>query len=154
MAAVKNFCANARDHDVALKRGGGTSTLSIDFQDANQRYQLEPVDGWTADAIYDRNWALSLLRDSLDALEADYRATGKPELFEALRPHLTASVESETLSSIAAKLGNTTGAMKVALHRLRRAYRQKLTQAVNNTLDVGQDNDSEREFLFRALGNP
>jgi RNA polymerase sigma factor (sigma-70 family) len=151
LASVKHFIANERDRNGALKRGGHVLTLSLDFEQAESRYQIEPVEQWTADAIYDRNWAISLLREVLDSIEADYQTAGKGDLFAALSPKLTGQRNGQSLAEIATQLQTTTGAVKVAAHRLRSTYREKLVEAVAATLVVGDDVDEERKILLDAI---
>lgn len=151
LASVKHFVANERAHAGAAKRGGKASTLSIDFGEAEQRYAIEPVDEWTAEAIYDRNWAISLLQNVLAAIEQEYQAAGKADLFDALRPTLPGGRGRESFAEIAERLNTTVGAIKVAAHRLRSTYRKQLTEAVAATLSTEQDVDEERSVLLEAL---
>jgi RNA polymerase sigma factor (sigma-70 family) len=151
LASVKHFIANERARAGAAKRGGQVRTFSIDFEQAERRYAVEPVEQWTAEAIYDRNWAISLLQNVLGSIEADYRLAGKGDLFAALSPTLPAGRGGESFAEIAQRLQTTSGAVKVAAHRLRATYRKKLVEAVAATLIANDDVDEERRVLLEAI---
>ncbi|MFK8111608.1 MAG: RNA polymerase sigma factor [Rubripirellula sp.] len=151
LASVKHFLSNERDFQKAVKRGGRVKHLSLDFEEAEARYSIEPTDGWTAEAIYERNWALSLLREVFLALETEYTEAGKGDLFAALTPYLTGQPTDGSLSEIAVQLETTGGALKVAAHRLRKSYRQRLREAVAATLDGSDDVEAERRLLMDAM---
>ncbi|MGI9473375.1 MAG: RNA polymerase sigma factor [Rubripirellula sp.] len=150
LSAVKHFIANEQKHANAVKRGGRTRLLSIDFEQAASRYDIEPVEGWTPEAIYDRNWALSLLSEVLSNIEAEYESAGKLELFAALSPHLTGQAE-ESYAQIAKRLDMSVGAVKVAAYRLRSSYKESLLQSVSHTLEGSENAHDERNLLLDAL---
>lgn len=151
LAAVKHYAANEHKQATTIKRGGQVHHLSIDFDRAAERYDVEPVEGWTAEAIYDRNWALSLLTDALRSIEADYAAAGKSALFSALSPHLTGQGNREGYAAVASQLEMSVGAVKVAAHRLRSKYRAALMEAVSHTIDDYGAAEDERSILMAAL---
>ena len=119
LAACRHFLGHQRDHDRALKRGGGKRPLSIDARDAEGRYLREPADHLTPEALFVRRWALALLEGVLDDLRGEYTGSGKSELFDALKSTLTGDPRSAPYAEIAARLGMTEGAVQVAVHRLR-----------------------------------
>ena len=87
----------------------------MNFDEAEDLFSVEPCDGWTAEAIYDRNWALSLLREVLASTEVKYQDSGKGDLFAALCPHLTRQPDAKSLAQAAEGLGMTTGQSKSLL---------------------------------------
>lgn len=149
LTAFKSFLANERDKARALKRGGGRRPLSIDFA-AEQGRPFDLRGGESPEQIYQRAWALTLLRRVLEALEDECRERGKAELFERLRPALAG--EDIDRAAAARELGLESGALRVALHRLRRRYRELLRFEVASTLDDIDGIDDELQALFRALG--
>jgi RNA polymerase sigma factor (sigma-70 family) len=151
MAACTHFMANQADHDRAKKRGGGRSPISIDRLSAEGRYGREPTHTLTAERLFERQWALALLDNVLEALTAEMRRTGKARQFEALRPALLGSAERAPFGQIAADLGISEEAARAAAHRLRRRYRELLCQEVTRTLDDPAEVDAEIRSLFGSL---
>ena len=100
--------------------------LSLDLARAEERYDLEPADNSTPDKLFDKHWATALLEEVLNQLEAEYQQAGKAELFAALKQTLTGTRESQPYAVLAARLGMNEAAIKVAVHRLRKRYRELL----------------------------
>lgn len=152
LAVCNDFLANRRDRESALKRGGGRTFFSLDAADAEGRYANEPADGLTPERIFDRSWALTLLARVLDQLGREYDEAGKASTFEALRGTLAGDTEASPYSAVAARLGTTEGAARVAAHRLRRRYGELLRQEIAATLADPAGVDDEIRDLFAALG--
>lgn len=152
LAAMKNFLANEWDKIKAQKRGGGRQNFtSLDARSAETRYAIEPADPMTADKLYERQWALTLLDEVLKHVREDYEAEGKADLFEALKPTLTGEKTAAPYSEIGAKLGISEGAVKVAVHRLRHRYRDALRAEIAATVADPKEVDGELRDLFAAL---
>lgn len=151
LTAVARFVAKERDKAAALKRGGGRRVLPIDFDDGETRYQREPSHDWTAERIFERRWALTLLDRTLAALRKEHEQSGKLPLFEALKIFLTGEAGTPPLRHMALELGMTEGAVKVAVHRLREKYRQKLRDEIAQTVATPADVDDELRQLLAAL---
>ena len=151
LTAISRFASKERDRAHAQKRGGDTTTLSIDFHEGERRYQREPADHWTPERIFERRWALTLLDRTLARLRQDHEAAGKLALFEALKGFLTADSSPSPLRQIAEQLSTTEGAMKVAVHRLRQKYRELLRAEIAQTIGVADDVDDELGVLLAAL---
>jgi RNA polymerase sigma-70 factor (ECF subfamily) len=146
-----HFLANRRDWDHARKRGGGRAALPIDAADAEGRYALELADGLTPERIFDRSWALTLLGRVLERLGREYDEAGKAAAFEALRGALSGDDGAPSYATVAARLGTTEGAARVAAHRLRRRYGELLRQEIAATLAEPDEVDDEIRALFAAL---
>lgn len=152
LAAMKNFLANEWDKIKRQKRGGGAHNFtSLDAKTAETRYHLEPADPMTADKIFERNWALTLLDEVLKHVREDYEEEGKGTLFEALKSTLTGDKNAQPYSEIGAKLGMNEGAVKVAVHRLRHRYREALRAEIAATVANPDEVDDELRHLFAAL---
>jgi RNA polymerase sigma-70 factor (ECF subfamily) len=152
IASLKHFLANERDRARAKKRGGGRLVLSIDFDAGESRLSREPACDATPERIFERRWALALLETVLALLREEFQSAGKGQLFERLKGTLTASHDAGGYAAIAAELGMAEGAVKVAVHRLRRRFRELLRDEIAQTVADPADVDQEIRELFTALG--
>lgn len=153
LTAMKHFMANEWHKARAQKRSARQPVISLDDTSAEIQYRSEPASGSTPEALFDRGWALSLLRRVLDQLEAEYRGEGKQAWMEAMRPALSMESGSINYSQIAEKLRVTENAARVAVHRLRQRYRQIIRQAVAATVSSRNEVDEELRYLFEVLAN-
>lgn len=152
LAALKHFLANEWDRAGRLKRGGGEAPLSLDWQSADTRYQIDPADQLSPDRLYDRAWAVTLLERVILRLRAENVAEGKAAtLFEELKPFLMVGKKAIPYSRAAAALGLTEGAVRVAVHRLRRRYRELLRAEIAETLSDPAQVDEEMRTLLGAF---
>jgi len=150
LAACKHFLANEHDRARAQKRGGQT-ILPLDFNAAEGKFAREPAHDLTAEKLFDRRWALTLLDQVLDRLQAEYRQTGKHQLFERLKDCLSGDAEAAPYSQIAAELNMSEAAVKMAVPRLRRRYRERLRQEIGQTVDDPRHVEQEIRDLFAAF---
>ena len=153
LAALKHFLANEWDRANRQKRGGGQTTLSLDWQDADARYQIEPADNSSPDKLYDRAWAVTLLEQVLARLREENAAPEQARLFDQLRPFLMVGTSAIPYGEAAARLNLSEGAVRVAVHRLRRRYRELLREQIGQTLSDPAQVDEEMKTLFSAFAN-
>src|SRR5262245_13957212 len=151
MAACSHYLANRRDHDRAMKRGGGRIPIPIDRLEAEGRYGHEPHHDLTAERLFERRWATTLLGRVLDELESEMARAGKARLLLALRPALLGEAGRVSYAVIAAELGISEGAARAAAHRLRLRYRELLHREVAATVDEPGQIDEEIGDLLAAL---
>ena len=151
LIALKRFLANEWDKQRAQKRGGAQIPVALDSLTAEERYALEPAEQLSADKLFDRRWALTLLERVVQRLEAEQHAAGKGEQFEALKECITAVGRGTPYVELAQQLSTSEGAVKVAVHRLRSRYRELLEEEIANTVASPADIDEERRELLRAL---
>jgi DNA-directed RNA polymerase specialized sigma24 family protein len=151
LAALKHFLANEWDRASRQKRGGGATLLSLDWQDADTRYRIELADQLSPDKLYDRMWAVTLLERVLTRLRDESAAEGKTKLFEQLRPFLMVDKGAIPCAQAAAALELTEGAVRVAVHRLRRRYRELLREEIGQTLSDSAQVEEEMRALFGAF---
>lgn len=151
LMVLNRFLANEWDRVRALKRGGGIRTIPLSIETAETRYTLEPATTTTPEQVFERQWAVTLLDQVLASLREEYQQAGQQALFDALKPCLVGSRETQPYAQLAAALGMTEGSVKVAVCRLRRDYRQKLKEAVAHTVASPAEVDSELRHLFRVL---
>jgi hypothetical protein len=144
--------ANEWDRARARKRGGGKAAISLDAESAESRYKLEPADTLTAERIYERRWALTLLDTVLQQLEREHELSGKMDLFGELRFCLTGERSKLPYAELANRLGMSEGAVKVAVHRLRQRYRELLRAEIAHTVASPEEVDDEIRHLFAVLG--
>lgn len=151
LSALKHFLRDEWDKLRAQKRGSGQNLLSLDAGDAESRYALEPADTLTADRIFERRWAMLLLDRAVERLRAEHEAAGKLAQFEALKASLAGSRESQPYSELAAQLGLSEGAVKVAVHRLRQRYREVIRAEIAETVAGEAEVEAELKHLMAAL---
>ena len=147
LASMKHFLANEWDRAQAIKRGGQATLISFDDDSAEARYGREP--SVSADSLFDRRWALTLLDRVLDRLREESAQAGKLAHFDALRGALTG--EKTPYAEIAVALETTEGAVKVAVHRLRERYRALLRAEIAETVASPSEIDDELRHLLAAL---
>jgi RNA polymerase sigma-70 factor (ECF subfamily) len=151
LTAVARFISKERDKALAQKRGGQWRRLSLDFQEGERRYQLEPAHEWTAERIFLRRWALTLLERTLHALRQEHAESGKLRMFEACKAFLTGEHDAPSMRSVAEELDMSEGAVKVAVHRLRQKYREQLRNQIGQTVASADEIDDELRCLLEAL---
>ncbi|MCX8091940.1 MAG: sigma-70 family RNA polymerase sigma factor [Verrucomicrobiae bacterium] len=151
LAALKHFLANEWDRARAQKRGGGAPHLSLDWQTADTQFQLAAAHELSPDRAFDREWALALLAKVLERLRAECEIEGRARQFAELRPFLTTDVPEMSHAEVARRLGLDETAVRVAVHRLRKRYRQLLRQEIAQTLSDTAMVDEELRALFGAF---
>jgi RNA polymerase sigma factor (sigma-70 family) len=153
LTAFKHFLANEWDKARAQKRGGGCAPISLDFATGESRYLREPADELTPERIYERQWALTLLEQVLARLRDEFVRAGKADLFEQLKVFITPRTTADCYAEAAGELSISQEAVRVAVHRLRRRYRQLLRAEISQTVAEPSDVEDEIRSLFSALGS-
>lgn len=146
LTALKHFVTNHQRHAQALKRGAGHSPSSLnflDFQIAEGRYAQELAHGATPEEIFERRWAFTVLEQVFDDLRREYTDAGKGTLCAHLKPFLGGDTDTVSYRDIATTLELTEGAVKVAVHRLRRRCRALLLAEIAQTVEDPADVDAE-----------
>ena len=152
MSAIKRFVNKQLEKQAAQKRGGSRTFFSIDVVDAEKRYQLEPVDGWTPEKLFDRRWALEVIQQALSTLKSKHEKKGKLPLYHALQSTLGgAQISQQKYEEIAQEFSMSPGAVKVAALRLREDYRQTLKEIVRQTIEETDSIEDELDQLLAAL---
>jgi RNA polymerase sigma factor (sigma-70 family) len=151
LASLKHFLANERDRARAKKRGGGETVIALDALGEEARRRIEPLDNESPDKVFDRQWALTLLDRALKRLRMEFAGGGREKLFDALKGFLTGDAPAQSHAEIGAKCGLSEGAVKVAVHRMRRRYRDLLREEVAQTVAAPEEIDREIRDLFAAF---
>ena len=151
LAACTHFLANELDRQQARKRGGDRKFLSIDRAATVRSHGLEPVDRLTPESLFDRRWAITLLDQTMDDLRSEFQRDGQVQRFDVLKATLTGDRVPQ--ADLAAQLNMTVGAVQVAVHRLRRRYRDALRARIAVIVDDPAQIDDEIRDLFSALAS-
>mgnify|MGYP000867472496 CR=1 FL=1 len=130
LCAVKRFLLKERDRAHALKRGGNLTFVPLDRQQAEERYRLEPADPSAPDRLFDRAWAIALIEKAHARLGEEYLVEGKAELFDRLKVFLSWDHGDVTYREVGEALQMAEGAVKVAVHRLRRRFAASIGQVM------------------------
>ena len=152
LTALKNFASNEHDRETTRKRGGGVPLVSLEFESAEGRFQMEPPTHETPERVFDRRWALTLLDRVLSRLKAEMVAAGRDVQFERLKTYLTGDEPQLSYAQTASELGMSEGAVKVAVHRLRRQFRDLLRDEIAQTVSSPEEIDDELRHLWAAVG--
>lgn len=151
LTAFKHFLAKEHERAAAQKRGSGRRPLPLDFQDGERRYCHEPADTTTAESVYERRWALTLLEQALAQLRQEFTRAGREQLFEALKGTLTGDGTAEPYARIGQEVGLSEQTVKTAVHRLRRRYQELIRAEVAQTVASAEEVEDELRDLFTAV---
>jgi RNA polymerase sigma-70 factor (ECF subfamily) len=151
LGAFTHFLANEWHRARCEKRGGGQAFFSWDQAIAESRYREEPADDLTPDTLYQKRWAATLLEQALARLGQEYAASSKADFFEAVKVFVWGEKAPVPQVRIAAELGLSEGAFKVAVHRLRRRYRDLLRAEIAQTVASAEDVEGELRELMAVL---
>ncbi|MBZ5626494.1 MAG: sigma-70 family RNA polymerase sigma factor [Acidobacteriia bacterium] len=149
LTSMKFFLADEADRNRAQKRGGGT-VLSLEFSSGEDRYQREPAHDETPEWVFERRWALSVLDRVVEKLRNEFVHHGRPEHFERLKVFLLGQSDAP-YAALAREMSTSEGALKVAIHRLRKRYRELFRQEIADTVADPGEVESELRFLAAAL---
>jgi len=152
LASLKNFLSHERDKAQALKRGGGTQTVSMDADDAEGRFKNEPVEALTPDQIFERRWGLTVMERAMGRLETETNSSAeRPDQFERLKPYLTGSEPHIPYKDVSTEMGISEGAVKTAVHRMRQSYGRILRQEIADTISNPGELDDELRHLLTVI---
>jgi RNA polymerase sigma factor (sigma-70 family) len=151
LTCVKRYLTDVRDRRHARKRGGGLTILPLEFQTEESSFRFEPADRRTPEAIFEKRWALSVVRQAVSRLEQEMQRSGKQGQFRRLKPWLTGEGPESPYSRLAEDLGMSEQALRVTTHRLRRRLGQLLREEVSSTLSDPAKLNAEMRSLFEAL---
>lgn len=154
ISALKHFMAKEWRHASAQKRGGGQRQVPMDTTFAESRYAADVDARLGIDEVFDRQWALTLLELTLQRLATEFTAAGKAGDFAILKDFLAVTHNAIDYDAAAARLNSSAGAARVAVHRLRKRFRELYRQEVSQTLPDGGDLDAEIRHLAKAMAGP
>ena len=151
LASLKHFLANEWDKSQRQKRGGGSAHLSLDWETADTQFQIASNAEPGPDKAFDREWAVALLEKVVSRLQSECDADGRAKQFHELKIFLTAGKGAIPYSDAAKKLRMDESAVRTAVHRLRRRYRELLREEISQTLADPAQVDEEMRVLFGAF---
>jgi len=149
LTSLKFFVADEQDRQRAQKRGGG-AVVSLEISSGEERYQREPGHYETPDRIFERRWALSMLERVMERLRDEFVQHGRPENFERMKVFLLGQSEAPYVD-LAREMNTSEGALKVAIHRLRKRYRELFRQEIADTVADPAKVESELRYLAAVL---
>ena len=136
---------------MAIKRGKGQRLIPLEEMHANERIDLELSDPLTAEMIYERRWALTVLERVISRLKDEYRAAGNAALFDSLKQLLPDEPGAPSQAEIAARLGMTENAIRQAFYRFRQRYQSLLREEIAHTVATPGDIEDELRHLIAVL---
>ena len=151
LSGLRNYTINAKAKEKRLKRGGGMAVESLDAQDTEARYRMEPLDEETPEKVFAQRWAVTILERATERLLSEYSKAGKGELFEQLKGFIGGRAETGSYTDVAGQLDMNEGAIKVAVHRLRKRYQNYLRDEVAQTVASAVEVDEELHYLFSVF---
>src|SRR4051794_33367941 len=149
LTSLKFFVADEADRRRAQKRGGG-AVLPLEFSSGEERYQREPAHDESPERIFERRWALSVLDRVMERLRNEFTQHGRPEHFERLKVFLLGQSDAP-YATLALEMNTSEGALKVAIHRLRKRYRELFRQEITDTVADPAEVESELRYLAAVL---
>jgi RNA polymerase sigma-70 factor (ECF subfamily) len=151
LAALKHFLSDEWDKARAAKRGGGQTFISLDDHNAEEMYLREPDASASADKIFERRWALTLLAQALARLREEFAVAGKAHEFDYLKTFLSTPTSDGAYDAVAAKLGLAADTVAVKVHRLRQRYGELIRGEIARTVASPADVEEELRHLFDAV---
>jgi RNA polymerase sigma factor (sigma-70 family) len=151
LVSFKHFLADERRRAMAIKRGKGQRLVPLEELSAKERIEMEPADHLSADRLYERRWASTLMEQVLRRLKDEYRTAGNAALFDRLKGLLTDEPGAPSRAEIAARLGMTENAVWQALHRFRHRYQVLLREEISHTVAIASDIEDELRHLISVL---
>ncbi|MDX1643446.1 MAG: sigma-70 family RNA polymerase sigma factor [Thermoanaerobaculia bacterium] len=152
LSSLKNYLANERAKQRTQKRGGDTVMVPLDSRHAERLAKSDSFDAATPEDVFHRRWARTVVDRALARLQEERAAVGKAQEFELLSSHLTGEEPHTPYRELAARLGTTEGALRVAVHRLRTQFGEILRHEIRQTVLRPQDIDREVRELLSTLG--
>jgi RNA polymerase sigma-70 factor (ECF subfamily) len=152
LTSVKNFLANRWHREQALKRGGGKQSFPLDWSKFENR-RFEPVEEETPETVFEQRWAAATVAQVLERLREEEAKRGSLRRLEHLQGFLTGELEGTGQSRIAEDLGMSVGAVRVAVHRLRKRFGRLLREQIAQTVADPDQVDDEIRYLLNNLGS-
>src|SRR5437879_5155661 len=151
LGAMKYFLADERRRGMAIKRGKGQRLIPLEELQADERFEIGPADPVTAELIYERRWASTVLERVLNLLKDEYRRAGNAALFDSLKELLPGEPDAPSQKDVAAQLGMTENAVRQAFYRFRQRYQSLLREEIAHTVATPGDIEDELRHLIAVV---
>jgi RNA polymerase sigma factor (sigma-70 family) len=151
LTSLKHFLASEQRRAMTLKRGKGQRLIPLEELRATARVEMEPADPLSADRVYERRWALTLMEQVLRRLKEEYNTAGNAMLFDSLKQLLPDEPGGQSRAEIASQLGMTDNTLRQAFHRFRHRYQLLLREEISHTVAVASDIEDELRHLIAVL---
>ncbi len=151
LGAVKHFLTDQRKHEARAKRGSGTTPESLDAEENAIPQDQLPVSPEASDRWFDRQWALNIMQRGLENVGQTWEKNGKSEHFSILQAWLVGNATGQTYLDAASRLQWSEAAVKVAIHRLRKQFREAIRREIAETLPLDADINEELRYLVEIL---
>jgi RNA polymerase sigma factor (sigma-70 family) len=151
LGALKYFLVDEQRRAMAIKRGKGQRLIPLEGLRADERIEMEPADPVTAEMIYERRWASTVLEQVLSRLKDEYHAAGNATLFDSLKELLPDEPGAPSQAEIAARLGISENAVRQAFYRFRQRYQSLLREEIAHTVATPGDIEDELRHLIAVL---
>jgi RNA polymerase sigma factor (sigma-70 family) len=151
LTSLKHFLVSEHRRTVTLKRGKGQQPVPFDALIGAEGSDIEPADHLTAERVYERRWALTLMEQVLRRLKNEYDTAGNTELFDSLKLLLADEEDASSRAEIALRLGMTENAVRQAIHRFRQRYQILLREEIAHTVAIASDIEDELRHLISVL---
>jgi RNA polymerase sigma-70 factor (ECF subfamily) len=151
LGAMNHFLAHEWEKARAQKRGGGATLIPLDEAQANERYERHLAVETAPEKFFDQQWALTMLERAATRLRATYLAEGRPEMYDRLKPFVSAGSPAPSYAEAALQLSLTESALKSAVHRLRQRFHEFVREEVAQTVCTPSDLDDELRYLLAAI---
>jgi RNA polymerase sigma-70 factor (ECF subfamily) len=151
LTSLKHFLASERRREMTVKRGKGQRLVPLEELSEMERTQMQPADHLSADRLYERRWALTLMEQVLRRLKDEYCTMGNAALFDSLKKLLPDEPGAQSRSDIATELGMTDNALRQAFHRFRERYQLLLREEISHTVAIASDVEDELRHLIAVL---
>jgi RNA polymerase sigma-70 factor (ECF subfamily) len=154
LASVQHFLLNEWDRKRARKRGGKIRHESLDADPEERFAPEEPASRETPERIFEHRWAVTLVDRVIEALRKEQQERGKLATFDLLLPLMCSERQDESYAKVAKALQSTPGAVRVAVHRLRRRFRALLIAEIAGTVATADQVEEELNYLLTVLQHP
>jgi RNA polymerase sigma factor (sigma-70 family) len=151
LTSLKHFLTSEQRRAMTVKRGKGQRLIPLEELRANERVEMEPADPLSADRLYERRWALTLMEQVLRRLKEEYCAGDNAALFDSLKQLLPDEPGAQSRAEIASQLGMTDNALRQAFHRFRHRYQLLLREEISHTVALASDVEDELRHLIAVL---
>jgi len=151
LTSLKHFLASEHRRAMTAKRGKGQRLIPLQEVSASERMEPEPADHLSADRLYERRWALTLMEQVLRRLKDEYRTAGNAALFDSLKQLLPDEPGASSRAEIASQLDMTDNALRQAFHRFRHRYQLLLREEISHTVAIASDVEDELRHLITVL---